>query len=107
MANLNVIKGDSSLVHKITVTGYADISSANWAGTVTLASTLGGTPIVSRAIDKAADNSGFLGYLRPSETVGLVVDETYSLTYQVVNVVIVPQLTREIQHSIKILRSGA
>ena len=107
MANLTVIKGDSSLVHKITVSGYPDISAAAWAGTVTLAATLGGTPIVSRAIDKAADSSSFLGYLRPSETAGLTVDETYSLTYQVGNVLIVPQLTREIQHSIKILKSGA
>ena len=106
MANLTVIQGDSTAVSKITITGYTDISAAAWAGTVTLALTLGGTPIISRALDKAADNTGFLAYLRPSETAGLTVDETYSLTYQVGNVVIVPQLTREIQHTVKILKSG-
>lgn len=102
MANLTVIQGDSTLVSKITITGYTDISAAAWVGTVTLALTLGGTPIISRALDKAADNTGFLAYLRPSETAGLTVDTVYALTYQVANTSILPQLTRETQHTLQI-----
>lgn len=106
MANLTVIQGDSTDVDKLTIYGYADISAAAWEGTVTLAATLGGTPIISRAMDKATDNSGFFAYLRPSETLALTVGETYALTYQVRNVSIVPQLNREFQHTVKILKPG-
>ena len=102
MSNLTVIQGDSTDVDKITIYGYADISAVAWEGTVTLAATLGGTPIISRAMDKAVDNSGFFAYLRPSETLALTVGETYALTYQVRNVSIVPQLNKEYQHTLKV-----
>jgi hypothetical protein len=106
MANLSVIKGANTDISGIKFTGYPDISAAAWFGTVTLAATLGGTPIISRALDKAADGTQFLGYLRPSETLGLTVGTTYSLTYRAGNVSIVPQLTREIQHTLQIQASG-
>ena len=107
MSNISVIQGDNTEVEKLTVTGYPDISAAAWEGTVTLAATLGGTPIVSRALDKATDNSGFLAYLRPGETLTLTVGESYALTYQVRNVSIVPQLNKEFQNTVKILPQGS
>lgn len=104
--NISVIQGDSSPVTLLTVTGYTDISSANWVGTLRLSTELGGTALVSRALDKATDNTGWLAYLRPAETASLTVGTSYSLTYQIANTVILPQLTRELQSTITIQKQA-
>ena len=101
MANLTVVQGDSTPLRNLTATGYPDISSANWSGRAILASTLGGTAIISRALAKAGDSTCFLGVLTPAETLALAVG-AYSLTFEIQNVVIVPPLKHQFQHRLQV-----
>ena len=102
MATLTAKKGDTTPVVKITVTGYTDISSTYWTGKTICAVTLGGAALVDRAIVKANDSTGFLGYLTPTECGALTVGATYYLTHEVTNLFVVPPVNREFQNILAI-----
>lgn len=105
MANQVVIQGNNTPTTGITITGYT-VESADWTGLVIVAEKLGETALISRAMVKAADNSKFLAYLTPAETLTLSVGTTYSVTYRVINTTMTPPITREFHNKVLIEAKG-